>query len=96
MLSQEFNKPVIEKFIRRKVYASFKGNIWAADLAEVGSLSSKNQGVQYFLCAQMFSPSLQKTNLHGFIGIVNESKRIPNKLRVDQRRDTFITFYKNG
>ena len=28
----------------------FKDNIWAADLAEMGSLSSKNQGVKYLLC----------------------------------------------
>ena len=30
-----------------KVYARFKDNIWAADLAEMGSLTSKNQGVKY-------------------------------------------------
>ena len=31
-LAQELHKPVIEKFKRRRVYASFKDNIWAADL----------------------------------------------------------------
>ena len=41
-LAQELHKPVIKKFKRRKVYVKFKGNIWAADLAERGSLSSKN------------------------------------------------------
>ena len=34
-LAKELHKPVIEKFKRRKVYARFKGNIWAADLAEM-------------------------------------------------------------
>ena len=35
-LTQELDKPVIKKFKRRKVYASFKDNIWAADLARTG------------------------------------------------------------
>ena len=28
----------------------FKDNIWAADLAEMGSLSSKNRNIKYSLC----------------------------------------------
>ena len=35
-LSEELHKLVIKKFKRRKVYARFKDNIWAADLAEMG------------------------------------------------------------
>ena len=34
-LAEELHKPVIKKFKRRKVYARFKNNIWAADLAEM-------------------------------------------------------------
>ena len=41
-LAQELHKPVIKKFKRRKVYASFNDNIWTADLAEMRSLSSQN------------------------------------------------------
>ena len=48
-LPEELHKPVIKKFKRRKVYARFKDNRWAADLAEMGSLSSKNGNVKYFL-----------------------------------------------
>ena len=44
-LTQELHKPVIKKFKRMKVCARFKENIWAGGLAEMGSLSSKNQGV---------------------------------------------------
>ena len=40
-LTQELHKPVIEKF-KRKVYARFEDNIFAADLTEMGSLSSFN------------------------------------------------------
>ena len=28
----------------------FKNNIWAVDLAKMGSLSSKNQGLNFLLC----------------------------------------------
>ena len=35
------------KNIRGKVYARFKDNIWAAELAESKSLSSKNKNVKY-------------------------------------------------
>ena len=38
---------MIKKSKRRKVYARFKDNIWTADSAEIGSLSSNNQGVKY-------------------------------------------------
>ena len=95
-LVQELHKPVITNFKRRKVYARFKDNIWAADLAEMGSVSSKNQGVKYLLCViDVFTkyPSVKplkdknaKTVLHSFVEIVKESKRQRNKLLVDQGR----------
>ena len=48
-LAQELHKPVIKKFKRKKAYARFKDNIWAAYLADVGSLSPFNRGVKYLL-----------------------------------------------
>ena len=44
-LTAELHKPVINNFKRRKVYATFKDNISAADLAEMRSLSSMNKNV---------------------------------------------------
>ena len=44
-LAAELHKPVIKKFKRRKFYARFKDNIWAADLPEMGSLSSQNKKI---------------------------------------------------
>ena len=35
----------------KKVYSSFKDNIWGADLADMQSLSKYNKGIQYLLCA---------------------------------------------
>ena len=46
-LAEKLHKPVSKKFKRRRVYAKLKYNIWAADLAEMGSLSSKNKNVKY-------------------------------------------------
>ena len=48
-LADELHQPVIKIFKRRKVYAKFK-DIWAADLAEMESFSSKNKNVKYLLC----------------------------------------------
>ena len=49
-LAVELRKPVIKKFERRKVYARFKDIIWAADLAQMSLLFSRNKNVKYLLC----------------------------------------------
>ena len=38
-LANELHKPVIKKFKKRKVYSSFRDNIWGVDLADMQSLS---------------------------------------------------------
>ena len=45
------HKPIIKKFDKRKVYSQFKDNIWGVDLADMQSLSRKNKGIKYILCA---------------------------------------------
>ena len=49
-LANEFHKPIIRKFDKRKVYSSFKDNIWDADLADMQLLSKFNKGIKYLLC----------------------------------------------
>ena len=51
ILADELHKPVIKKFNKRKVYSQFKDNIWGVDLADMQSLSKKNKGIKYLLCA---------------------------------------------
>ena len=51
ILADELHKPVIKKFNKRKVYSQFKDNIWRVDLADMQSLSKKNKGIKYLLCA---------------------------------------------
>ena len=46
----ELHIPVIRKFKKRKVYSTFKDNIWGVDLADMQSLSKCNKGIKYLLC----------------------------------------------
>ena len=95
-LAHKLHKPVIKKFKRRKVSARFKDNIWAVDLALMGSLSSFNQSVQYLLClidiftkyawVKTLKDKKAKTVLQCFIEIVSKSKQKPNELWLDQGR----------
>ena len=48
-LAEKLRKPVIKKYKKKEVNLRFKDNIWAADLAEKGSLSSKNKSFNYLL-----------------------------------------------
>ena len=47
-LANELNRKIIRKFKRRKVYSSFRDNIWGVDLAD---MSKYNRGIRYLLCA---------------------------------------------
>ena len=81
---------MIKKFKRRKVYARFKANIWAADLAEMGSLSSFNRIGKNLLCAidvftkynwvKPLKDKKAKGILHGFVEILNEFKSLKSKV----------------
>ena len=50
-LANELHKPIIRKFKKRKVYSSFKDNIWGLDLADIQLISKYNKGIRYLLCA---------------------------------------------
>ena len=49
-LANELHKPIIRKFEKRKVYSTFKDNIWDADLADMQLLSKYNKGIRFLLC----------------------------------------------
>ena len=93
-LAEDLHKPIIKQFKKRNFSARFKDNIWAADLAEIGSLSWKRKSVKYLLCVidfftkyAMVKPLKDKKGkivLIAFIKIVSESNRKPNKLWVHQ------------
>ena len=101
ILANELHKPIIKKFEKRKVYSQFKDNIWGVDLADMQSLSRKNKGMKYLLCAiDLFSkyafviPLKDKKGIsivNAFNKIVKQSNRKPNKIWVDQGGE----FYNN-
>ena len=46
-LANELHKRIIQKFKKRKVYSSFRDNIWGVDLADIQLLSKYNKGIKY-------------------------------------------------
>ena len=49
-LAEELHKPIIKNFKKRKVYSSFKDNIWDVDLADMSLISKFDKGTKYLLC----------------------------------------------
>ena len=50
-LADELHKQIIKKFKRRKVYSSFRDNIWGVNLSDMQSLSKYNERIKYLFCA---------------------------------------------
>ena len=103
-LSDELHKPVIREFNKRKVYSQFKDNIWGVDLADMQSLSKKNKGIKYLLCAiDLFSkyafvvPLKDKkgTSITNALNkVITQSNRKPNKIWVDQGGELYNHVFK--
>ena len=101
ILADKLHKPIIRKFNKSKVYSQFKNNIWGVDLANMQSLSRKNKGIKYLLCAiDLYSkyafviPLKDKKGVsivNAFDKIIKQSNRKPNKIWVDQGGE----FYNN-
>ena len=49
-LPNELHKPIIKNFNKRKVYSSFKDNIWGVDLADMQLLNKFDIGFRFLLC----------------------------------------------
>ena len=90
-LAEEFHKPIIKNFKRRKVYSSFKDNIWGVDLADMQLISKYNKGIRYLLCViDLFSryawliPLKNKKGesiVEGFKKILDDSENAKNSNR---------------
>ena len=52
-LANELHRQIIRKFKRRKVYSSFRDNIWGVDSADMQSLSKYNKGIKCIYCVQL-------------------------------------------
>ena len=103
-LADELNKPIIRKFNKRKVYSSFKDNIWGVDLADMQLLSKFNKGIRFLLCViDIFSkytfvvPLKDKKGVsivNAFQSILDKSGRKPNKIWVDQGSEFYSHNFK--
>ena len=103
-LADELHKPIIRKFKKRKVYSSFRDNIWGVDLADMQSLSRYNKRIKYLLCAiDLFSKYAWVIPLKDKKGtsIVNAFQKIiskkgkPNKIWVDQGSEFYYNSFKD-
>ena len=103
-IANGLHKPIIRKFKKRKVYSSFRDNIWGVDLADMQSLSKYNKGIKYLLCAiDLFSkyawvvPLKDKKGVsivNAFQKIISEGRKA-NKIWVDQVSEFYNNFFKD-
>ena len=101
-LAEGLHIPIIRKFKKRKVYSSFRDNIWGADLADMQLLSKFNKGFRFLSCViDIFSkyasviPLKDKKAIsiaNAFQELLLNSKRKPNKIWVDKGSE----FYNNS
>ena len=99
-LASELHKPIIKNFKRRKVYSSFRDNIWGVDLADMSLISTFNKGIKYLFCViDLFSRDGWVIGLkdqkgvsivNGFKKILYISKRKPNKIWVDHGSEFYL------
>ena len=54
-LAEELHQTIIKKNLKRRVYSSFKDNIWGADLADIELISNFNKGIRFFCAIDIFS-----------------------------------------
>ena len=93
-LANELRKPIIKKNRKRRVYSSFKDNIWGVDLADIQLISQCNKRIRHLLWAinlvskyAWVVPLKDKkgiTIFNTFQNISDSWKRKPSKIWADQ------------
>ena len=93
-LANELHKTIIKSFKRRKVYSSFKDNIWGVDLTDMSLVMCLLCDIDLFSRYSWVIPLKIKKGesiVEGFKKILNNSNRKPNKIWVDHGSE----FYNN-
>ena len=103
-LADELHKPIIRKSKRRKVYSSFRDDVWGVDLADMTLISKFNKGIKYLLCViDLFSryslvvglkDKKGATVTNAFQNFLDKSKRKPNKIWVDHGSEFYDHIFK--
>ena len=93
-LAEKLLNSIIRKFEKRKVYSSFKDNIWGADLSDMQVISKFNRGFRFLLSVMdiytkyVWVVSLKDekgiTITKAFQEVLDKSGRKPNKIGVDK------------
>ena len=101
-IADELQQPIISKFKRRRVYSSFKDNIWAVDLADMQLISKYNRGIRFllweidlFIKYAWIVPERSKKELLLLMSVSDKLKRKPNKIWIDQDSESYNNSFKN-
>ena len=99
-----FTNQLLGNIFLKKVYSSFKDNIWGIDLADMQLISKYNKGIRHFLCAidsfskyaWVVAPKNKKgTNIvNALQSILNNSKIKPNTIWIDQGSEFYNNHFK--
>ena len=105
-LANELHKQIIRKFEKRRVYSTFKDNIWGVDFADMHLLSKYNKGIRFLLCViDIFSKYVWVVPLKDKKGISivkafqsilkqSNSKQKPNKIWIDKESEFYNVYFK--
>ena len=87
----------------KKVYSTFKDNIWGVDLADMQLLTKYNKGIRFLLCViDIFSkyawvvPLKDKKGISivkAFQSILKQSNKKPNKIWVDKGSEFYNAYF---
>ena len=99
-----FMNQLFENLKKRKVYSSFRDNIWGIDLADMQSLSNYNKESKYLLCGIDFFSKYEwvipikdkkRTNIdNAFKKIISQGRK-PNKTWVNQGSEFYNNSFKD-
>ena len=87
-LANDLHRQINGNFKRRKLYSSFRENIWDLDLVDMQSLSKYNKGIRCLLCAiDLFSKYAWVVPLKDKkgISIVNAFQKVISKGRKSKK-----------
>ena len=103
-LANKLHKPIIRKFKKRKVYSSFRDNIWGVYVADIQLLSKFHKGSKFLSCViDIFSkypwviPLKDKKGIsivNAFQKLLDDSKRKPNKIWVKKGNEYYNNSFK--
>ena len=100
----DFINQLLENLKKRKVYSSFRDNIWGVDLADMESLSKYNKGNKYLLCAiDLFNKyawviplkDIKGTSIVKAFQKIILQRRKSNKIWVDQGSELYNQSFKD-